>query len=226
MKKTTLKNYAALLAGCGIAVKKGDFVIVQAGLDQPDFVYMCVEACYKAGAAKVMVEWDYQPLAKLNVRYQSLKTLSAVDDIARAKLQYRVDKTPSMLCLISDDPDGLKGINQEKQGKAMQARYPVIKPFRDAMDNKYKWCIAAVPGEAWAKKVKHWQPLRRDYQRAATEKTGVAYWDLTTAPCEAIAKTGKPLNWFHRDLCHNDDRGKQLIAQTFAAYFSKHTIGK
>ena len=73
--------------------------------------------------------------------------------------------------------------------------------------------------EAWAKKVMHWQPLRRDYQRAATAKTGVAYWDMTTAPCEAISKSGKPLNWFHRDLCHNDDRGKQLIARTFAAHF-------
>ena len=58
----------------GGSVKKGDVVIVQAGLDQPDFVYLCVEACYKAGASKVMVDWGYQPLARLNVRYQSLKT--------------------------------------------------------------------------------------------------------------------------------------------------------
>jgi aminopeptidase len=28
-----------------------------------------------------------------------------------------------------------------------------MKPFIDAMDNKYRWCIAAVPGEKWAKKV-------------------------------------------------------------------------
>ena len=30
---------------------------------------------------------------------------------------------------------------------------------------------------------------------------------------------GKPLNWFKRDEVYNDDRGKQLIAQTLAAYF-------
>jgi aminopeptidase len=35
----------------------------------------------------------------------------------------------------------------------MASKMKVIKPYRDAMDNKYKWCIAAVPGEAWAKKV-------------------------------------------------------------------------
>jgi hypothetical protein len=29
----------------------------------------------------------------------------------------------------------------------------------------------------------------------------------------------KPLDWFKRDAVHNDDRGKQLIAQTLAVYF-------
>lgn len=53
----------------------------------------------------------------------------------------------------SSDPDGLKGINQEKVAKAQQARYKVLKPYIDDMENKYQWCIAAVPGEAWAKKV-------------------------------------------------------------------------
>ena len=153
MKKTTLRSYARLLAECGVAVGKGDPVIIQASLDQPEFVAMCVEACYKQGASRVMVEWSYQPLAKLHYRYRTLKSLSVVDEIERAKLQYRLDNNPAMLYLMSDDPDGLKGINQEKMSKAAKARFPVIKPFRDATDNKYKWCIAAVPGEAWAKKV-------------------------------------------------------------------------
>lgn len=153
MKKTTLKKYAALLAECGVAVKRGDVVIVQASLDQPEFVTMCVEACYRRGASRVLVEWSHQPLTRLHNRFQSIKTMSTVEDFERAKLQYRLDKNPSILYLLSDDPDGLKGIDQEKQSKAQQARFEIIKPYRDAMDNKYKWCIAAVPGNAWAKKV-------------------------------------------------------------------------
>ena len=31
--------------------------------------------------------------------------------------------------------------------------YGVIKPYRDQMEGRYQWCIAAVPGVAWAKKV-------------------------------------------------------------------------
>ena len=35
--------------------------------------------------------------------------------------------------------------------KAGQAKYKVIRPYRDQIENKYQWCIAAVPGVAWAK---------------------------------------------------------------------------
>ncbi len=30
---------------------------------------------------------------------------------------------------------------------------PIVKPYRDKMENRYQWCIAAVPGRAWAKKL-------------------------------------------------------------------------
>lgn len=63
------------------------------------------------------------------------------------------------------------------------------------------------------------QHLRWDFHKNAAKRTGVQLWDLTTGPCETIARSGKPLNWFKRDAAHNDDRGKQLIAQTMAAYF-------
>ena len=53
----------------------------------------------------------------------------------------------------SDNPDGLAGINQKKMAKSMAARSKIIKPIRTKMENKYQWCIAAVPGKEWAKKV-------------------------------------------------------------------------
>jgi aminopeptidase len=195
MKKTILKNYARLLATCGIAVKKGDAVIIQAGLDQPEFVALCVEACYKAGASRVMVEWDYQPLTKINVRHRSLKNMSLVEDFERAKLQYRVDKNPCMLYLLSDDPDGLKGVNQEKMAKAQQARHAVIKSYRDQMDNKYKWCIAAVPGVAWAKKV-----FPGERATTAVEKL----WRAILQTSRVIDKDGRELDpvteWYKHNI--------------------------
>ena len=79
MKKTVLKEYAKLIVRMGANVQKGQNVIINAGLDQPEFVKMVVEEAYKAGARHVMVQWNYQPLTKLDVRYQSLDTLSTLD---------------------------------------------------------------------------------------------------------------------------------------------------
>lgn len=153
MKKSRLKKYANLIATVGINVRRGQEVIINAELDQPEFVKYLAEECYKAGAKKVTVEWNYQPLTKVNVKYRTLKTLSRLENWEIEKLKHRVDTLPAVIHLISEDPDGLAGVNQEKMAKAAQAKYPIIKPLRDKMENKYQWCVAAVPGVKWAKKI-------------------------------------------------------------------------
>ena len=153
MKKTVLRKYAQLIAKVGINVQKGQEVFVAADLDQPEFVQMVVEECYRAGAKKVVVDWDYQPLAKVHYRWRSNKTLAEMTNYEEARWQHYVDTIPCRIYLISEDPDGLKGINQLKVAKAQQARYKIIKPYREKLENKYQWCIAAVPGVAWAKKL-------------------------------------------------------------------------
>ena len=153
MNKTRLKKYARLIARCGVNVHKGQEVLISAELDQPEFVKMLVDECYKAGAKKVTVEWSYQPLTRLNVRYCTEKVLGTLEDWQVAKLEHQAEVLPCKIFLTSEDPDGLAGINQKKYAKAMAARGKIIKPIRNKMENKYQWCIAAVPGKEWAKKV-------------------------------------------------------------------------
>ena len=153
MKKTVLREYARLIVRSGVNVRKGQEVLIYADLDQPEFVQMVVEEAYKAKAKKVSVEWNYQPLQKLHVRHQAVKTMGEVPEWQKARLQHYVDVVPCRIHLISEDPDGLKGINMAKLSKARQLRYPIVKPYNDQLENKDQWCIAAVPGAAWAKKV-------------------------------------------------------------------------
>ena len=151
MKKTVLREYARLIVRSGDNVQKGQEVLIYADLDQPEFVQMVVEEAYKAKAKKVTVEWNYQPLQKLHVRHQSVKTLGEVPEWQKARLQHYVDVIPCRIHLMSEDPDGLKGINMAKLAKSRQLRYPIVKPYSDQLENKDQWCIAAVPGAAWAK---------------------------------------------------------------------------
>ena len=153
MKKSVLKEYARLIVRCGVNVQKGQEVMIYADLDQPEFVQMVVEEAYKAKAKKVIVEWNYQPLGKIHVRYQSVKTLGTVPEWQKARRQHMVDTLPCRIHLISEDPDGLKGMNIAKIAKARKMSYPILKPYVDALEGQQQWCIAAVPGAAWAKKV-------------------------------------------------------------------------
>ncbi|MBO7304854.1 MAG: aminopeptidase [Clostridia bacterium] len=153
MNKTRLKKYAALIAKCGVNVQKGQEVIISADLDQPEFVKLLVDECYKAGAKRVRVEWGYQPLTKSHVKYCSEKVLSTLEEWEIQKWEHQAEVLPCKIYLLSEDPDGLKGMNQKKFAKTSAARSKIIKPIRNKMENKYQWCIAAVPGKGWAKKV-------------------------------------------------------------------------
>ena len=158
MKKTVLREYAKLIVRCGINVQKGQEVMIYADLDQPEFVKLVVEEAYKAKAKKVIVEWNYQPLQKIHTRYQSVKTMGTVEEWVKARQEHFCDVIPARIHLVSEDPDGLKGINMAKVAKARQMSYPILKAYRDRRENKEQWCIAAVPGAAWAKKVFPGQP--------------------------------------------------------------------
>lgn len=165
MKKTILRKYARLIARVGANIQKNQPVRLTANVEVYDFVTILVDECYKAGASRVDIEWEYQPIEKLHFRHQRLKTLSTVQKWQEEKLKLMTEELPCRIFIISDDPDGLRGVNQEKMQKAKIAKYPIIKPYRDAIENRHQWTIAAAPSVAWAKKVFPELP-----KRAACEK--------------------------------------------------------
>ena len=114
---------------------------------------MLVKECYKAGAKRVLVEWMHQPLTALNVKYCSRKTLGEMDEWQIKKWEWQAEALPCKIFITSEDPDGLAGVDQKKFAESQAKRSKIIKPIRLKMENKYQWCIAAVPGKKWAKKV-------------------------------------------------------------------------
>lgn len=153
MNKNKLRSYAELIARLGVNVQPGQEVIIRSEPEQMEFLEMLTEQCYLAGASKVTVEWRCQALQKLDIKYQSDEVLGRVEPWEEQRLKEKSEKLPANIYLDSDDPNGLAGIDQDKWAKAQQARYKVTKPYRDAMENKYQWCVAAVPGVKWARKV-------------------------------------------------------------------------
>ena len=153
MKRSTIKKYAKLIVRIGANVQKGQSVVVSCSVDQADFCALVVDECYKAGAKYVTVNWSYDKVTRLHYRNESIRTLSNVLKWQEEKMKWMADELPCRIHIVSEDPDGLKGVDPTKMQKVQVSRYKVTKPYSDAMESRHQWTIAAVPGEAWAKKV-------------------------------------------------------------------------
>ena len=186
MDRKILESYADLIVQKGLNLDKGQEVFITAGLDQADFLRMTVEKCYQAGASKVIVDFRDMPCSRLDQLYQTEDTLSRIEEWELARLKHRSMTLPAVLWLDSEDPDGMKGIDQGKRARAQMARFPKIKPYREAMENKHQWCIAAIPGKEWACKVfpglppeeaeeKLWEAILKSAR--ALDGNGIANWE-------------------------------------------------
>lgn len=185
MNEKKLQQYAELLVKEGIRVQKGEEVWIDAGVENSKVVNLVVEECYKAGAKKVLVDWGCDETMRLNYKYMTLGELSKLPPYRLAKLKYAAKKYPSRLFIDDVDPDALKGINPMKISKSRMKIYPKIKPYRDQMDGKYKWCIAAVPGKSWAKKM---------FPKLSEDEAMEALWDAIFFTCR-VEEEGTYENW-------------------------------
>lgn len=184
MKEEILKNYAKLIVQIGVNVQKGQDVVISASVEDAYFVKYVVEEAYLAGAKEVMVDWGYQPLTKFSYTYETVETLKYLPEWYLKKQEYRVETLPAMIHIISEDPDGLSGIDQAKLLEVQMAVGPTLMKYREQKDNKFQWTIVGIPGEAWAKKV---------FPHLETSKAMEALWD---AILKVTRVYGDPIeNW-------------------------------
>lgn len=163
-----IKEYAKLAVVKGVNVQKDQDVVISASVEDKDFVKYVVEECYLAGARTVNVEWGFAPLSVLDYKYASVEALSDVPEWKKMKMEHRVNTLPAQIHIVSSDPDAMKDIDQNKMMQVNKIVRPMMRKYRDAMDNKFQWTIVGIPSEAWAKKV---------YPNLDTEKAVSALWE-------------------------------------------------
>ena len=151
--KELVREYCELLVKIGANVQKGQEVVVQASTEDPEFVTILVEECYKVGAKNVEVIWENDELEILNYKYKDLEELSHLKDYQKAKWEYYLKNLPVRIYIESSAPDALNGIDNNKRSEAGRTLRKEIRQYRDLMDDKYQWLIAAIPSKKWAKEV-------------------------------------------------------------------------
>ena len=153
MDKTILKKYANLIVKVGANVQEGQEVRITSSVDDAYFTKYVVEEAYKAGAKRVEVEWTCQAINKLDYTYQDVDTICDFRKWQEEKWQWTQDHLPVMIYISSEDPDGMKGVDQSKIQQRQMRVGPQIMKYRLPMEGKYQWTIAGIPGQKWANKV-------------------------------------------------------------------------
>ena len=190
------KKYAELIVRTGANVQPGQIVQLVVSVEQHEFAAMVMEECYRAGAKKVNVDWTSDDQSRLNYLYAEEETLSAVLPWEEEKAKQMVEDLPCRIFIASDDPDALRDVDPGKLSSVTQARGKVMKPYRNAIEGKHQWVIAAYPSEKWARKCfpedadaveKLWEAILKTV-RVREDNDPVAEWEKHTAFIEDKVK--------------------------------------
>ncbi len=152
ISENLLKKYAELIVRTGANVQKGQVVQLAVSVEQHRFADLVIEECYRAGAKKVNIDWQSDTASRLHYLYAEEETLSTVLPWEEEKAKQMVQDLPCRIFIVSDDPDAMNGIDPQKLSSVMQSRARVLKPYRNAIEGKHQWVIAAYPSEKWARK--------------------------------------------------------------------------
>ena len=147
-----LRKYAELIVRTGANVQKGQVVTLTVAVEQHEFAALITEECYKAGAKKVNLDWSYDTASRMHYLYADEETLSKVLPWEEAKMKQMVEDLPCRIFIESEDPDAMAGVDPEKLSRVARSRSTVMKPYRNSIDGKHQWVIAAVPSGKWAMK--------------------------------------------------------------------------
>ena len=150
--KNILQKYAELIVRTGANVQPGQVVQLSISVEQHEFAALVTEECYKAGAKKVNLEWFSDVQDRLHFLYADQEVLSTVLPWEEEKMKQAVEDLPCRIYIASEDPDAMNGVDPKKLSAVSQSRGRVMKPYRNAIDGKHQWVIAAYPSEKWARK--------------------------------------------------------------------------
>lgn len=150
-----LNKYAELMIKKGANVIKDQTVIIYAEPSQEYFVLKMVKEAYAAGAKYVTVDWRCQALSKISISSMS-------DELLDQTPQYEIDRFKELvinqkatrISLLSDDPDGMNGVDLKKLAIATKAFQRDLKFVMDAtLNDDISWLVVAASSVAWAEKV-------------------------------------------------------------------------
>ncbi|MBQ6734031.1 MAG: aminopeptidase [Lachnospiraceae bacterium] len=148
------RKFANLAIRQGLNLQEGQSLIIGANVRDVEFVRLCVEEAYDAGAKRVSVDWRDELVTRTDFLRQSRESLCEVPDWVLERERYRQGEGCCFLSIKSDIPGVHDDLDPEKVQASVIARVKRMGEMsRFYMTNRAQWCVISLPSVEWAKMV-------------------------------------------------------------------------
>ncbi|MBD7968254.1 aminopeptidase [Paenibacillus gallinarum] len=149
-----LKAYAELTIKVGVNIQPGQALIVHAPVEAREFVRLIVKEAYDTGASFIKVQWNDEQITRMQYDLASDEIFEKEPKWYAGEMTEMVEEGAAVLHILSENPDLLKGVNQNRIVAAQKARGKAMAKYRAYQQaDKFSWCLIAVPSPEWAAKV-------------------------------------------------------------------------
>ena len=154
MNNELLRKYAELVVRTGANVQKGQTAVIMAPIETAAFARMIAEVAYKEGAKEVVMDWRDDEFSRVRYLYAPEEAFDTYPGWKKEYFKTYLHEGAVFIQIAASDPEVLKDVDVKRLAKAQKVNATENKEFYDRlMSNQNSWTIAAMPTEAWAKKV-------------------------------------------------------------------------
>jgi aminopeptidase len=154
MTPEELNRYAELIVKSGIAFRRGDTLVVQAGLPHRDLAIAVSEAAYRAGAEAVEVTYDDARLRAARITYGRSSALGVRTPWQRARLRGLGEENVALVSILGEhDSAVVANLPPERVAEDQRGLTSGSELARIRREARLRGTIVAWPTEDWAARV-------------------------------------------------------------------------
>jgi len=217
------RGYAELLIDAGIALKRGEKLLIRHELGGSLLARSCAEVAYERGAGLVETQFYDPHILRARVKTQAgdSEALTADPSWLPAWQDAMVRESWGFLVLKShEDMNLMARIDQDALMLRERCMQEKIQAFHSAIiSNAIPWCVAAVPGPGWAEHVLGRGKSVSDLWRTLTpillldRDNPVLEWEKKS---RALERRSNLLNGRGFDSLRFEDEGTRLVVGLLA----------
>ncbi|GIN92186.1 aminopeptidase AmpS [Siminovitchia terrae] len=150
----TLEKYAELAVKVGVNVQKEQTLVVNATIDNAEFIRLVVRKAYEEGAQNVIVNWNDDIVTRLKYDMAPDEAFHEYPQWRANEMEELAEKGAAFMSVVSSGPDLLKGVDPNRIANFQKAAGKAMNKYRQYIQSdKISWTVIAAPSEDWAKKV-------------------------------------------------------------------------